>query len=270
MTAVLAGLCAGAAFGILRPGASWIAVTRNLASPSRVGTFHRKWPRGTSWAIVPTLVVAVMFLSPRPSYALIGIAACIGGATAVRIWMLRRKQSTRRRYQQHVSAGLETLADGLRAGLPPASALAQIDGPAGQILAPVRAAVAMGSDVPDALSRAAEHTGAESLSAVAAAWHVAERCGAPLAAVLDNVTDNVRHERETQRHIVAGVSPARATAQLMAVLPVFGVIVGRGLGTDPIDIILTTTAGAACLLVGVLLACAGLWWVERIAAGAEQ
>lgn len=260
----LSAVAAAAAVVVGRPPAHWVLNTRGQVNRKR-----RRLGYGSLWFLAPAVMLTVLVAARSAAHVLIGVALSVAMATTIRIWILRRAQRMRRERQRWVARALETLADGMRAGLTPAAALGQIDEPAEDVFAPARAALTMGGDVADALVRSAGQPGAEALASAASAWQVAERCGAPLADVLDNVTDNTRREREIARQVEAGVSPARATAQLMAVLPIFGVLVGRGLGTDPIEVIATTTAGASCLLLGIILACTGLLWVERIAVGAE-
>ena len=265
--------------------ASVAAVTTGLAviiwrPPGRLLTGLRAVPRPdpavrrrrVSWRLIAAaaVFVCVVVLARSVAHVFIGAAVLAAAVTGYQLWSIRRAQARREARRGFVRAALDALADALRAGLTPAAAVAQVDDSEEQLLAPVRAAITMGGDVPDALRQTAARPGAETLNAVASAWQIAERCGAPLAEVLDSLSENAGHERELQRQVAAGVGPARATAHLMAFLPVFGVVIGRGLGTDPIAIMTGTALGAACLFMGVCLACAGLWWVERISAGAQQ
>ena len=132
------------------------------------------------------------------------------------------------------------------------------------------AACRMGGDVAGALRAAALKPWAENLDELAAAWEVCERSGAPMARVLDRLGDGIRDERETQREISAGLGPAKATARLMAVLPLFGLGMGVSMGARPVHILLDTVVGSLCLAAGAALACAGVWWVDQIAARAER
>ena len=55
----------------------------------------------------------------------------------------------------------------------------------------------------------------------------------------------------------------------MAVLPLVGIGLGYALGGDPLGFLLAQPAGWVCLNVGVALVCAGVWWIDAIAAQAE-
>ena len=62
----------------------------------------------------------------------------------------------------------------------------------------------------------------------------------------------------------------RATARLLALLPVLGIGFGMLLGGDPLAWLMTSTIGRLCLAGGILLTLAGLWWTGRIAASVER
>jgi tight adherence protein B len=104
---------------------------------------------------------------------------------------------------------------------------------------------------------------------VAAAWDVAGHTGAGLAAVLDTIGGALRHDQEARAEAAAALGPTRATARLLAVLPIFGIAMGTSMGADPIGFLSHTGVGRVCFAFGVLLALGGLWWVERLARSAE-
>jgi tight adherence protein B len=100
---------------------------------------------------------------------------------------------------------------------------------------------------------------------VAAAWQVAHRSGAGLAAALEQVGRGVRERRRTARLVAAELAAAHATARMMAALPVVFVLAGSGLGGDPVAFLTGSTPGLACLSAGLALTYAGLAWLQRIA-----
>lgn len=73
-----------------------------------------------------------------------------------------------------------------------------------------------------------------------------------------------------EREVQSGVAPARATGRLMAMLPVVGLALGSGMGSDPVALLTGTVPGGLCLAAGSACACAGVAWVNRIAATAER
>jgi tight adherence protein B len=178
-----------------------------------------------------------------------------------------------------VGALCGTVAGDLRAGLPPHVALAEavesadwvrvpeLSGAAGLLLSAAR----FGGDVPGALRAAARlHEGTRGLAAVAACWQVAVDGGAGLAAALDRVAAALRAEADQRDDLRAQLAGPRSTAVLLALLPLFGLVLGTGLGADPSKVLLHTPAGLGCLLVGVALEWAGLAWTARIIRAAEE
>jgi tight adherence protein B len=171
------------------------------------------------------------------------------------------------------------LAGDLRAGRPPHTALGdtvEASGwPANPDLAPAArlllSAARFGGDVPQALRRAADASeGTRGLAAVAACWQVAVDGGAGLAAALDRVAAALRAEADRRDDLRAQLAGPRSTAVLLALLPLFGVTLGAGLGAHPATILLHTPTGLACLLAGTALEWAGLAWTSRIIRTAES
>ena len=158
----------------------------------------------------------------------------------------------------------ESLAGELRAGQPPGASLDHcVD--VWPAFEPVAAAGRLGADVPEALRQLARTPGAEGLRDIAAAWQVAERSGAGLAAALSQVAATAR-ERLATRHLVQGeLASAQATARLVVVLPLGSLAMSAGIGGDPWHFLLATPAGLICLGGGALLAWAGLLWIDHIA-----
>jgi tight adherence protein B len=189
-------------------------------------------------------------------------------AFGVRQWRVARRRQNLRERRRLVSEAIGLMSAELRAGILPQRALAGL-APEFDFLGPAAHAADLGGDVPAALRAAADETGAELLADLAGAWLVAERAGAPLARVLDRLEETARGDLEIEREVESGLAPARATGRLMAVLPVFGLALGSGMGGDPVAILTGTLPGVLCLAAGCGLACVGVAWVERIAATAE-
>jgi tight adherence protein B len=105
------------------------------------------------------------------------------------------------------------------------------------------------------------------LALVAAAWHVSHRTGHGLGEALARVAEALRARRATDRVVRGELASARATARLVAALPLVALVIGAGSGGDPLGFLLGTPLGIACLAGGLALGLAGLTWIERIAAG---
>ncbi len=219
------------------------------------------------------VLLALVARSPVPVLAGLVAVPCVR-----RQLRLRTRRLAAERRQRAVAGLCAAVAGELRAGRPPETALAEaverLRGPEGPgegdaALTALLAAARFGGDVPAALRRAAREPGAEGLGGTAACWEVAVDGGAGLADGLDRVAAALRAGQEQREDLRAQLAGPRSTAVILALLPVFGVLMGAALGADPLRVLLRTPAGLGCLLVGVALECAGLAWTARIVRAAE-
>ena len=191
------------------------------------------------------------------------LVAGIGGRA---LWRLHRRRLVAAATADRVLETCELLAAELTAGQPPSGALVRA-AHAWPFLAPAAEAGALGGDLPRTLRELAARPGAGELRLVGAAWEVAHRSGSGLAEALDRVSSVVRADRATRRVVESELASARATARLVAALPVLVLLLGAGAGTSPWMFLVATPLGWVCLAGGLTLALTGLWWIERIAAG---
>ncbi len=126
-------------------------------------------------------------------------------------------------------------------------------------------AARVGGDVPAAMRAAATQSGGGGLRALAACWQVGETNGAGLVTAAARLAAGLRAEQAQRRHVDAELAGPRATARLLAILPLFGLLLGSGLGADPLRFLLTTPPGLFCLGLGGILEVLGLLWTNRIA-----
>ena len=124
--------------------------------------------------------------------------------------------------------------------------------------------------MPGALGLASREPGAEGLAAVAACWRVSVDGGAGLASGLDRVEGALRAERDRQEALRAQLAGARSTAVVLALLPLVGLLIGTGLGADPLRVLLHTPVGWGCLVAGAVLESLGLLWCRRIVREGER
>lgn len=163
---------------------------------------------------------------------------------------------------------VEALAAETRAGRDPASAVVaagseSVPSPA---VARAVAAAAGGGDVAAALRSDAA---SDLMRAVAACWEVAHGSGAGLSASLAALADAGRESERVRRDLRAGLAEPRATAVVLAALPVVGLGLGAGLGADPFAWLLRTGPGLAVLAVGIALEVVGVLWSWRIVTALE-
>jgi len=191
-------------------------------------------------------VLAVILAGPAAGV----VAAAYGGVT-VRAGLRRRSVQERRRLRARHLDQLGALAADLRAGLP-------ITQPA-WVGAPAPGRPGSGEQGQERLARLA-----------LAAVQVAERTGAPLADLIERIEADARCTDRTTASAAAQAAGARATAWLLAGLPIGGIALGYGIGVDPLDVLLHTPIGAGCVIATVTLHLAGLAWTERLSNAGER
>ncbi|MFF9320328.1 type II secretion system F family protein [Streptomyces sp. NPDC014735] len=217
--------------------------------------------------LLVALIVAVLGRSVLP------VPAGVVAVPLARRWLRRRAL---RREREGGADGVVALcgvvAGELRAGHEPGRALlvaVRGAGVLGAAEAGVSAAARFGGDVPTALGQAARVPGLDGLAGVAACWRVAVDGGAGLAAGLDRLEGALRAERRRREELRAQLAGAWSTVTVLALLPVLGLGLGAALGAEPLQVLLHTPAGLACLATGASLEVAGLCWAARIVRAAE-
>ena len=140
------------------------------------------------------------------------------------------------------------------------------------IVSAVATSAASGFAIPDAIADAcAGLLSRERIiwGAVAAAWFVASEAGAPLAPTLLELSGAIRDLAQAQREIAVALASPAATARLVLVLPVVGLLFGTFLGFNTIGTLLTTAIGWACLILGTGLLIVAARWNRRMVRSAE-
>ncbi|MGC4854448.1 hypothetical protein ACLQ24_13875 [Micromonospora sp. DT4] len=97
-----------------------------------------------------------------------------------------------------------------------------------------------------------------------AAVRLADRTGAPLAELIERIEADARATDRGLAAAAAQAAGARATAWLLAALPVGGIGLGYGIGVDPLTVLLHSTVGGVCAVLAVALQVVGLFWAERL------
>ena len=253
MTAWCAGLAAGVAAYLL-PGTA-AGAPRSLRA-------RRMRPAAVGLVGAIGIGSAAVALLHGTQIVVVLVAAAVGAAVAQDIGRRHRVAAADRRAEL-VLMMCEGLAADLQAGQPPVAALdaAAADWPE---LVPVASAAHLGADVPAAFRALSARPGAAPLRIVAAAWQVAHRSGAGLARALALAADDLRADRATARTVATELAAAEATARLLAAMPIGVLLLGSGLGGDPVGFLLATPAGLGCLCTGLGLAYLGLLWLGRI------
>ncbi|WP_163544638.1 type II secretion protein F [Occultella kanbiaonis] len=130
------------------------------------------------------------------------------------------------------------------------------------------------SGVPGPLAELAERVGhgadEAQVAGAIAACRIAHRVGTPLADVLERCASGLVESAEAASARRAALAGPRSTARLLAWLPLAGVLLGTGLGADPLGVLLGGGIGGWCLVLGVGLVVVGRRWVATLVRRAER
>jgi tight adherence protein B len=212
---------------------------------------------------------------PKPSTVLVAAAAGLGGglsfgaggATAGVLagavaW---RRCQARKRLQQRVTAladlaeTLRSFVAELRAGAHPVAAaesVAKDAPPAGaEAMRAIASTARVGGNVEQTTQEFAE---------LAHAWVLAQQHGLPLADVLAEVARDLDQRARFARQGQAKMAGPRASAAVLAGLPVIGLVLGEAMGASPLRVLATTGLGQVVLVLGVAFICAGVLWSARL------
>ncbi len=248
-------------YGVQAPGGPYQPDERTRPEP-RDRVSSRRW--------LPAALGVAGLLLAGPAVA---AAATLAGLLVPRLVTARERGRAGRVERDAVVEACAALAAELRAGRTPAEALAVAaaltPGPAGRALRSAAAAAGWGGDVPEALRAGAGDSAVpEVLRALAACWQVCASAGSGLAAAVDSVADGVRARRQQELAVAAALAGPRASAVLLALLPLVGTALAAGLGARPVHVLLHTPLGVGCLVVGAGLDLLGLLWTRTLVARA--
>lgn len=232
-----------------------------LRDPSPTGRARR--------AGVPTAVAAGTALgwALGPGGAVAGLAVGVLAARG-----LRQRAHARARAAEREAAveACTALSAELRSGRAAADSLdvcvPLARGPSQLALRRAAATARWGGDVAAALREPDGLAGAvpEVLLGLAACWQVCSTAGDGLAAAVDRLADGLRARRAHERAVHAALAGPRASALLLALLPLAGIGLAAGLGADPLRVLFSTPWGTTCLLAGLGLDAGGWWWTRRL------
>lgn len=259
--------------------------------PSRPGHQRLRWltvqsPSGCGMSLRLRVLVArlgAVGLGPRTASALACIAALLGlllagwgagiaAALLVNTVLHRRRRRHLDRQQRAAGRSVADVLGGLvaelRAGSPVAAAAegaaADAEPATARALLAAAATARLGGAVAPTLLRSAasDHALAMPLGRLARAWALADRHGVALAELVADARRDLEHRACFAGQLAAAMSGPRATAAVLAVLPVLGVLLGQALGAAPLHVLTATLAGQVLLVVGVGLLCVGLRWSD--------
>jgi tight adherence protein B len=196
------------------------------------------------------------------------VAGVVLGATGRRILKQHKRNAALRQATEALSSGLGGVIDELRAGAHPAQAAEgaaeDTPAPAKEVLKAAAATSRLGGDVERTLRELRQPLLGKAVDQLARAWHVSAKHGVALAEVLDATRRDLDQRAAFARQVHARMAGPRASAAVLAVLPVVGVVLGEFSGARPFHVLTSTPAGQFLLVLGALFVAAGVWWTQRI------
>lgn len=233
------------------------------AVPAAVCAFVAVW---SLW-LPPMAAFRLGRVLPAPSRTH-GVAAWPGRVRG----LLRRRRRDVAERRSTIIEFCDGIAVELSAGLPPATALLRAAEtlPGQAALIPVAEAARGGADIVAALERAATVPGCDGLRLLAGCWRIGVERGGALVAVLEGLADALRDEQAHRDEVSLQLAGPRASARLLAGLPLLGLAMAMALGAAPLSFLLGTLPGWGCLVLGVGLDLLGLRWISRLSGAAEE
>ncbi|GAB3007756.1 type II secretion system F family protein [Mycobacterium bourgelatii] len=224
---------------------------------------QRVFPARAIYGLVAGVFVVAAILLPVTTVL---AAAVLGTTVGVRC---RHRSRARRRGQegQALEAALDVLVGELRVGAHPVNAFdvaaKESAGPVGDCLRSVAARALLGAEVVSGFRTVATSSALPAYwERLAVCWQLASDHGLAIAALMRAAQRDIAERQRFSDRVVSGLAGARATAAILAGLPVLGVLLGQLLGARPMGFLLG--AGGWVLVVGLVLACSGLLWADRI------
>lgn len=95
------------------------------------------------------------------------------------------------------------------------------------------------------------------------------RTGAPMAEVLEACAAGITESGEAKSAREVALAGPQTSARMLAVLPIFGLLLGFALGADPLGFLFTTPLGHLTLAAGVAFEAVGVVWTHRMVARAR-
>ncbi|STD15785.1 Flp pilus assembly protein TadB [Dermatophilus congolensis] len=183
-------------------------------------------------------------------------------------WKKQRHRDSHTGIEKDLLNVVEALSGALRAGLPPAAALALaregITGKLGDALTTVEHRARMGEGLAAGWSEAARRINNPELALLARAWSLSEETGTPLAEAAHTATRVLRDRRDQRERTRSAIAGAKATMTLLTLLPATGPLLGLLLGVDLLHVYSTTPLVWAALAAGIILILIGRTWVNHL------
>lgn len=194
-------------------------------------------------------------------------------ATAAVRYRAARRTARGARQAGELQTAITVLTGELRVGAHPAAAFAaaaeETDGSVAVACRAVAARARLGGDVVAGLRGASQVSVlSHQWDRLAVCWQLATEHGLAMAALMESAQRDIAERLRFCNHVRSAMAGARATATILAALPVLSVVMGQLIGARTLALLLGGHWGGWLLVGGTTLICGGLLWSDRITGNA--
>lgn len=223
----------------------------------------KQFTRTSSVVAVPLVAVAALSSSPALILSVVGAGVLAGFAVA-----RSRKRRTSRQVVADLPDFIEAVGRASRSGRSLDQSIddacAATPGPCGDLFAAVVAQSRRGAGLGYVLVRASKNQPQPAIRIALTALALAHDSGAAPGQALYGVAQSLRDRASLQAEIVALVSQARTSGLVMAALPVVFMAISAAADPEAVTFFVADPIGRLCLLVGLGLDAAGMWWMHAL------
>ncbi|MFV0532596.1 MAG: type II secretion system F family protein [Cumulibacter sp.] len=216
--------------------------------------------------VAAVCAAAVAFIAPWHA----AISAGVLSAIAASSWAQGRRRRADALMLSRDVETLQAIGAELRAGNDLAAALRSAGTVADTRMCAALTRAAQAIRMGDDPGAALERTAVSGVHRLAGLVRLSGSAGIALAEAVEVLADDATTQAHVRRDVTSLLAGPRATAALLTMLPAFGIVMGQTIGADPWRVLMHTNAGAIAMLVGTVLAAAGVWWTNAMVNGAQR
>ncbi|MFD8590555.1 type II secretion system F family protein [Streptomyces sp. NPDC059637] len=200
-----------------------------------------------------------------PFFGPIAAGAALWGCFAFLSW---RRQKRIEKFINQLPELSRVLANATSAGLALRTSIAmaaeELDAPAGEELAKVASALAVGQPVEEALGELQERLPSRELAVLVTTLILSSRAGGSLVGSLRNLTETLEERKETRREIRTQLSQVTVTAYTVPVIGVGSLLLIDNVRPGAIEAMTSSGLGRAAVVVALALYAVGFVLIRRM------